>query len=1103
MRQPSFSARLLFLSLSCLALRGAAEPASFDIPEQAADSALLALSAETGLEVLFPYDELHKLRTPGVSGTHEPEEALKILLQGLPYEARRIGENQYVVRSQPASLAGLRGRMLAPDGSPAAHVLVSLPDERRSATTDAHGDFAFEGLAPGSYDLVASSRDYRTVTLRDIGVRAKRTTELEPFVLRSINDPERLSPVFVEGGPSQNGRFDRGRLLPLPRTAVGNLDLHRTEDDVLPFTIYNRAQIERSGSVNLNDFLQRELLDSDAASRPPEQDGTANIFSSNSSNLMLRGYYGSDETVILVNGRRLPEMLTSGQEVRPPPPDVNFIPLSLVERVEVLPVSASALYTGNPVGGVINIVLRPDAEANELTATYTNSADRYDAPQATVSFVHGRTLLGGKLKLRLALTGTKFEPVTENEVSYIAHNQAAATASNPEQLKRATPNVRSVDGSPLVALGKSSYTSVPAGADGRGGLGAYKNRDGVLSLDLFDTPGGMANSPDSQDYAFGRRQTGMTFFGSAVYDVRPWLQLGLDGIFTRTVANRGYSVFAGSLTLDEKSSLNPFGQSVYVALNETAPALGQDYSEARMDFASLVLGALVRLPGAWNLSSDIQYGRSVTRYRGLSGVDSEKWQGLVDKGAYNPLRDTQVFGPPQAFYDEALIYYGAPWKFVKIGDYSTLDAAVRVSNTALRLPTGTSVLSLGLDYRLNHLGSYVDERSFGNGQAAQAPEYWSARTIERVSSFAELQAPLLPAHWLPSWMRRVETDVAARYVVAASSNESKIAPTGGLKIDFAGGLSLRGTVSTSNMTPPPVMSRKIVSPGTPIGGEVTLQSIYDPVLKQTYTVATSDALGAALEPESAVTRSVGLIYQRGSVHRLRASVDFVDTRKSGELTYLDASQVVNNETLLRSWVQRATSNPTTGEAIGRITHITTGVVNLADRHSQNWITSLEYDWTRCFGGTLELNARWFAFQRYDLKSAEGSRVVDELRNPDGLAPRLIPHRANFGANWTNKRFGFGVDSYFFDARKLPQTEWELQGSDRVGSYWQFDTFVQSDIGHWILPKDSRLGLRAQVRLGNIFNSAPPKYANDPSGAGVQPYGDWRRRTISLSFTASF
>ncbi len=109
----------------------------------------------------------------------------------------------------------------------------------------------------------------------------------------------------------------------------------------------------------------------------------ADILPTGSSNLNLRGY-SPDQTVVLINGRRLPEVMTS--DARTLGTDVNFIPLSLVQQIEVLPVSASALYTGNAVGGVINIVLRSgaDADTTELTTTYTNALRGFDAPQSSV-----------------------------------------------------------------------------------------------------------------------------------------------------------------------------------------------------------------------------------------------------------------------------------------------------------------------------------------------------------------------------------------------------------------------------------------------------------------------------------------------------------------------------------------------------------------------------------------------------------------------------------------------------------------------------------------------------------------------------------------------
>jgi iron complex outermembrane recepter protein len=355
------------------------------------------------------------------------------------------------------------------------------------------------------------------------------------------------------------------------------------------------------------------------------------------------------------------------------------------------------------VGGVINIVLRPpvDADATEVTLTHTNALAGYDAPQSAVALVHSRSLLAGALQLRLSATLSRATPATEAELGY---RQRHATPDLPAAypLYRATPNVRTVatagpgsDGGalpPLFGPGTAGVTSVAPGADGNGGLAAFAGRQGVRNFLFFDTPGGFASSLDSIDYPYGRRQSRAGYFGSVVYDMRPWLQLGLDGTFSRSRFHRGYDLIPADLRLTATSPFNPFGQEVSVSLNETALALGERYSEARLQFAAAVLSALLKLPRDWRVVIDAQYGQNIARYRGIFGADPRRWQTLVDQGHYNPLRDTQRFGPPAEFYDRVLIYRGRPGRFVTLGNYSTVDSALRLSHHALGLPTGAGVL---------------------------------------------------------------------------------------------------------------------------------------------------------------------------------------------------------------------------------------------------------------------------------------------------------------------------------------------------------------------------------------------------------------------------
>lgn len=1076
-----------------------AAPAAFDLPAQPGDQALLAFARQTRLEVLFAAADLRAVRSTAVAGTMEPDEALAALLAGTGFRAERDGRGAYRITGS-AWRSGLSGRLLRPDGRPAAGAVVILGGTRRQALSEADGRFRFDGLAPGTYDLAATADGCQPLRRSDLRITTGRELPLGWLRFERAGDLAQLSPFLVQDDSDGRRTLDRSAALHRHGAPAGNLDLRRTEDGPLPYTLYDRAQILRSGVVNLNEFLQRELLDSDASTRPPEQDGTQPSYVSGSRNLSLRGY-AADETVVLVNGRRLPEIVLNGSASLPP--DVNVVPLSLVHHVEVLPISASALYTGNPVGGVINIVLRPggDAAATEVTTTYTNVLRGYDAPQMGAALLHSRTLLGGTLRVRLNLSLSRSQPPTESELGYLQ-----ARASFPLSLRspvfRATPNVRSADLSSLFGPGTPPVTSVAPGADGRGGLAAFAGREGMPSLDFFRSPGGLASSLESADFPYGRKQRQTVWLGSAAYEPVPWLQLTLEGSVARTAVNRGYVVFPADLTLAATSPLNPFRRALLVSLNETAPRLGEGYAEGRLVSGALALGAVVRLPHDWRLTLEGQYARNVNAYRGLWGADAGRWQALVDAGRYQPLRDTRRHGPPDEFYDRVLIYRQARGEFARVGDYETWDGALRVSREGLRLPTGLGTVNAGVDYRRNRLAPAADERRYGDGLPAAAPVQWAGRTLRRYSLFSEWQAPLWPAGALPPGLRAIDGDVAARYAASDLAAESNLAPTVGLRLELAHGLTLRGTLTRSSRFPNPNLSRQVVAAGPSAGAPEPVLAL-DPIRNQTYPVLATEATDPGLRPEAAVTRTAGLGWRGGRTHRLRLGLDYLDTHKVNELVFLSPQTVLILEPLWPGRVRRAPLERGDTRRAGVVTEVLTGTTNIAWRHSRNWNASLQYAWTRCAGGVLEATARVLYFQQYERQLYPTTPVVDELRQPDGTAPGLLRYRASVGLAWSNRHLGFGVEGRYFHSRRLPFQEWTSQGSSRIDAFRQFDPFVQGDLSRWLPAALRPEGLRLQLRVNNVLGTPYPAYANEPTGAGIQPYGDWRGRSYSLSLTTAF
>src|SRR3546814_15551404 len=74
--------------------------------------------------------------------------------------------------------------------------------------------------------------------------------------------------------------------------------------------------------------------------------------------------------------------------------DLSTLPLAMVDRIEILPFGASAIYGGVGVGGVVNIVLKQNASGLDIRAGYS-FADGDDVTEA--SFMWGTEWSRGKL----------------------------------------------------------------------------------------------------------------------------------------------------------------------------------------------------------------------------------------------------------------------------------------------------------------------------------------------------------------------------------------------------------------------------------------------------------------------------------------------------------------------------------------------------------------------------------------------------------------------------------------------------------------------------------------------------------------------------------
>src|SRR6266853_796171 len=292
MRQLKAAAVGAVLSIFCTfilltaAYARADEPAArpFDIGPQSLAAALSEFARQSHEEILFAPDVVAQKLSSGVRGTMQPLAALKLLLKdsGLAFTTTPNG----------AILVGTPGSAANPLSS----------SEERAGNDSVAKD--------GSSDPKASRSFW------------------DRFRVAQVDQGQTSSEASVEQKDEQASKKKRVVLEEV--IVTGSRIPTVAGQQVQPVHSYTREDIERSGQTTVADFLNSLP---DVSTRG--DDGLTSEFPGKST-VRLHGL-PVGTTLVLLNGRRL-ETSSLGFF------DLNNIPASAVERVEVLPVGASAIY---------------------------------------------------------------------------------------------------------------------------------------------------------------------------------------------------------------------------------------------------------------------------------------------------------------------------------------------------------------------------------------------------------------------------------------------------------------------------------------------------------------------------------------------------------------------------------------------------------------------------------------------------------------------------------------------------------------------------------------------------------------------------------------
>ena len=191
----------------------------------------------------------------------------------------------------------------------------------QTAVTDSNGRYAFEKLAPGSYDVSFELSGF-----------AKQTSTATV----TAGQPATLETKLQVGGRSEAVQVT-GTLIPRPSLEA-----------MSPVSTLEPEELTYRGLTRVEDLLTSlpQVFVAQNSSISNGASGTATVD--------LR-YLGPSRTLVLIDGRRM-----SSGDAFATAADLNFIPSALVKRVDVLTGGASSTYGADAVAGVVNFVLDRD-----------------------------------------------------------------------------------------------------------------------------------------------------------------------------------------------------------------------------------------------------------------------------------------------------------------------------------------------------------------------------------------------------------------------------------------------------------------------------------------------------------------------------------------------------------------------------------------------------------------------------------------------------------------------------------------------------------------------------------------------------------------------
>jgi iron complex outermembrane receptor protein len=645
----------------------------------------------------------------------------------------------------------------------------------------------------------------------------------------------------------------------LDKVTVTGSRIKRAEiEGALPVFVMDRQQIEASGDISVADLLRDSNFNSFGSYQTTSGSSWGGF-----TGISLGGL-GESRTLILIDGRRAPTAPMTGSSQ-----DLNTIPLAAVERIEILPDGASALYGSDALGGVVNIITRKDYEGMEVT--YGMGKPRAAGGDTT----EGSILYGAFTDRGRVLAGANYSKRDE-------------LYTRDRDFWMETPGTSTYSNNLYTLSSSGSYSAVRHPTYGS----AVPGSDCITGENLFYTTGTGSSTRcqynHSQISAKNTSVENIAVFANAEFDINVDWKVFFNSIVSRVETFGRYAPVPSSpwpgdyIVLEADSPNNPGNPDGYNAayasdydadttyyLRHRFAALGPRDGTVKNTLYDFTLGFEGKL-GPLDLQFGTRYTESEATDTGENYVVAGLAQEAIDSGDYN-IYD------PYGVDDDVLNSFTA----TILRDMKTVSKEV-FGNTQFELfnlPGGTVSAVVGGEYREDTYQDKYDPLSEA-GQIVGSAGNSSAGDRDLTSAYMEI---LLP------FFNGFEVDIAGRYD-KYSDYGSELTPKISLRWHPLENWTFRASYGEGFRAPSlDILNQKssfsAVSVSHPATCEAFGLSVGCSTQVNTYSIANPD-----LESEQSESISLGVVWDVTAW--LNLSLDYRTTEITNQISSIGAGTII-------------------------------------------------------------------------------------------------------------------------------------------------------------------------------------------------------------------